>query len=144
MGRGNYQFFAPEMNAAAGARLEQALRRALEKGEFELHYQPKVLVSTGQVHAMEALLRWRSPERGLVPPNDFIPVCEEIGLIIPLGAWVLREACRQNRAWQQAGLPPLRVAVNLSAYQFGRRTCPSSWPACWRKRAWPRPAWSSK
>jgi diguanylate cyclase (GGDEF)-like protein len=123
MGRGNFQFFAPEMNAAAGARLllEQALRRALENDEFELHYQPKVDVASGEVHAMEALVRWRSPERGLVPPDEFIGVAEEIGLIIPLGAWVLREACRQNRAWQLAGLPRLRVAVNLSAYQFRQK-----------------------
>jgi diguanylate cyclase (GGDEF)-like protein len=126
MGRGNYQFFAPEMNAAAGARLklEQALRRALDNGEFELHYQPKVDVASGEVHAMEALVRWRSPERGLVPPAEFIAVSEEIGLIIPLGAWVLREACRQNRAWQLAGLPRLRVAVNLSAYQFRQPNLP--------------------
>jgi diguanylate cyclase (GGDEF)-like protein len=126
MGRGNYQFFAPEMNAAAGARLalEQALRRALDKGEFELHYQPKVDVASGEVHAMEALVRWRSPERGLVPPGEFIAVSEEIGLIIPLGAWVLREACRQNRAWQLAGLPRMRVAVNLSAYQFRQQNLP--------------------
>lgn len=125
-GRANYQFFAPEMNAAAGERLqlEQALRRALEKNEFALHYQPKVDVATGNLLAMEALVRWNSPERGLVPPNDFIGVSEEIGLIIPLGAWVLREACRQNRAWQDAGLPPMRVAVNLSAYQFRQKDLP--------------------
>ncbi|SFU53710.1 putative bifunctional diguanylate cyclase/phosphodiesterase [Pseudoduganella namucuonensis] len=126
MGRANYQFFAPEMNAAAGARLalERDLRRALEHGEFELHYQPKVNVAGGEVVAMEALLRWRSPERGLVPPNDFIPVAEEIGLIIPLGAWVLRAACRQNRAWQLAGLPGMRMAVNLSTYQFRQKDLP--------------------
>ena len=126
MGRANYQFFAPEMNAAAGARLllEQALRRALENEEFELHYQPKVDVASGDVVAMEALVRWRSPERGLVPPGEFIPVSEEIGLIIPLGAWVLRAACAQNRAWQLAGLPRMRVAVNLSAYQFRQKDLP--------------------
>ena len=126
VGRANHQFFAPEMNAAAGARLEleQSLRRALENEEFELHYQPKVDVVSGEVVAMEALLRWRCPQRGLVPPNDFIGVTEEIGLIVPLGAWVLREACRQNRAWQIAGLPRLRVAVNLSAYQFRQKDLP--------------------
>jgi len=126
MGRANFQFFTPQMNAAAGARLalERDLRRALDQGEFELHYQPKVDVASGAVHAMEALVRWRSPERGLVPPNDFIPLAEDIGLIIPLGAWVLREACRQNCAWQRAGLPPLRVAVNLSAYQFAQSNLP--------------------
>lgn len=126
MGRANHQFFAPEMNAAAGERLrlEQALRRALENKEFELHYQPKINIVSGAVVAMEALVRWRSPERGLVPPNEFISVAEEIGLIIPLGAWVLREACLQNRAWQLAGLPHLRVAVNLSAYQFRQKDLP--------------------
>lgn len=126
MGRAHYQFFAPEMNAAAGARLqlEQALRRALELNQFELHYQPKVDVASGKLIAMEALVRWNSPERGMVPPAEFIAVSEEIGLIIPLGAWVLREACRQNRAWQQAGLPQMRVAVNLSAYQFRQKDLP--------------------
>ncbi|WP_349292119.1 EAL domain-containing protein [Noviherbaspirillum sp. L7-7A] len=126
MGRANFQFFTPQMNAAAGARLalERDLRRALDLGEFELHYQPKVDVASGAVQAMEALVRWRSPERGLVAPNEFIPVAEDIGLIIPLGAWVLREACRQNRAWQLAGLAPLRVAVNLSAYQFAQNNLP--------------------
>ena len=126
VGRGNHQFFAPEMNAAAGARLEleQALRQALARGEFELHYQPKVDVASGAMVAMEALVRWRSPTRGLVPPNDFIGVAEEIGLIIPLGAWVLRTACEQNQAWQQAGLARLRVAVNLSACQFRQKDLP--------------------
>lgn len=126
MGRANHQFFAPEMNAAAGERLqlEQALRRALENKEFELHYQPKINIVSGAVVAMEALVRWRSPERGLVAPNEFISVAEEIGLIIPLGAWVLREACLQNRAWQLAGLPHLPVAVNLSAYQFRQKDLP--------------------
>jgi diguanylate cyclase (GGDEF)-like protein len=126
VGRGNHQFFAPEMNAAAGARLqlEQALRLALERKEFELHYQPKVDVATGAVVAMEALVRWRSPTRGLVPPYEFINVAEEIGLIIPLGAWVLRAACEQNQAWQDAGLARLRVAVNLSAYQFRQKDLP--------------------
>jgi diguanylate cyclase (GGDEF)-like protein len=126
VGRGNHQFFAPEMNAAAGARLqlEQALRLALERKEFELHYQPKVDVASGEVVAMEALVRWRSPTRGLVPPYEFISVAEEIGLIIPLGAWVLRAACEQNQAWQNAGLARLRVAVNLSAYQFRQKDLP--------------------
>ncbi|HEX8611752.1 MAG TPA: EAL domain-containing protein [Telluria sp.] len=125
-GRANHQFFAPEMNAAAGARLEleRALRQALDNQHFELHYQPKVDVASGEVVAMEALVRWRCPQRGLVPPNDFIGVTEEIGLIIPLGAWVLREACRQNRAWQLGGMARLRVAVNLSAYQFRQKDLP--------------------
>ena len=116
----------PEMNAAAGERLllEQQLRRALENNEFELHYQPKMNVVSDAVVAMEALVRWRSPERGMVSPADFIPVAEETGLIIPLGAWVLREACMQNRAWQLAGLPHMRVAVNLSAWQFRQKDLP--------------------
>ncbi|NHZ43465.1 EAL domain-containing protein [Massilia sp. CCM 8693] len=126
VGRANHQFFAPAMNAAAGARLalESALRLALEHQQFELHYQPKVDVASGAVVAMEALVRWHCPQRGMVPPNDFIGVAEEIGLIIPLGAWVLREACRQNRAWQLAGMAQLRVAVNLSAYQFRQKDLP--------------------
>jgi diguanylate cyclase (GGDEF)-like protein len=126
MGRGNYQFFTPEMNAAANARLdlEKALRRALENREFELHYQPKVDVKTGKVLGMEALLRWRHPERGLVSPADFIPLAEEIGLITPIGAWVLETACRQNIEWQRKGLPKLRVAVNLSAVQFRQQNLP--------------------
>jgi EAL domain-containing protein (putative c-di-GMP-specific phosphodiesterase class I) len=120
MGRNNYQFFTPEMNIAATARLEldKSLRRALDNGEFELHYQPKVNVKSGEMFAMEALVRWRHPQKGLISPAEFIPVAEEIGLIIPLGAWVLSTACRQNRQWQRAGLPPMRVAVNLSAVQF--------------------------
>lgn len=126
MGRAHYQFFAPEMNAAAGERLllEQQLRRALENNEFELHYQPMIDVASDTVVAMEALVRWRSPERGLVSPGEFIPVAEETGLIIPLGAWVLRAACLQNRSWQLAGLPHLRVAVNLSACQFRQKDLP--------------------
>lgn len=126
MGRGNYQFFTPQMNAAASARLalEKALRRALDQQEFELHYQPKVDVKSGAVMGMEALLRWRHPERGLVPPAEFIPLAEEIGLIGPIGAWVLQTACRQNREWQRIGLPKLRVAVNLSAVQFRQQNLP--------------------
>jgi diguanylate cyclase (GGDEF)-like protein len=119
-GRGAYQFFAPAMNAFARDRLEleNGLRRALEQREFVLHYQPKVDVRTGRVDSAEALVRWRHPTRGLVPPLDFVPLAEETGLIIPIGEWVIREACRQAYAWQAAGLRPLRVAVNLSAKQF--------------------------
>jgi diguanylate cyclase (GGDEF)-like protein len=120
MGRNNYQFFTPEMNVVASARLERekSLRRAVENSEFELHYQPKVHVQSGAVFAMEALVRWRNPNKGLIPPAEFIPLAEEMGLIIPLGAWVLMTACQQNKQWQAAGLPLLRVAVNLSAVQF--------------------------
>lgn len=120
MGRNNFQFYQPEMNASAGERLnlERRLRRALRDNEFLLHYQPQVDIVTGQIVGMEALVRWRDPEVGLIPPSSFIPVAEECGLIGPLSEWVLREACRQNKAWQDEGLPPARVSVNLSARQF--------------------------
>ncbi|MCL6635389.1 MAG: EAL domain-containing protein [Peptococcaceae bacterium] len=119
-GRNNYQLYTPAMNARAFERLEleNSLRRALEKGEFVVYYQPKIKMDTGKIVGMEALVRWQHPEKGLVPPADFIPVAEETGLIIPLGEWVLRTACRQNKAWQDRGFPPMRVAVNLSARQF--------------------------
>jgi diguanylate cyclase (GGDEF)-like protein/PAS domain S-box-containing protein len=123
MGRNNYQFYQPEMNATVGARmnLERRLRRALRDGEFLLHYQPQVDMATRQIVGIEALVRWRDPEQGLVSPASFIPVAEESGLIGPLSEWVLREACRQNKAWQNAGLPPARVSVNLSARHFQQR-----------------------
>ena len=119
-GGNNFQCFLPGMNTAAldKVRLESDLRVALEQGEFELHYQPKVNTATGQMHGAEALLRWTHPVRGAISPAEFIPVAEECGLIGIIGAWVMREACRQARAWQLAGLPPLRVAVNLSPSQF--------------------------
>ena len=117
MGRNTWQFFQPEMNTSVGARmnLERRLRRALRDGEFQLHYQPQIEMETGQIVGVEALVRWNDPESGLVSPAQFIPVAEESGLIGPLSDWVLREACRQNRAWQRAGLPPVRVSVNVSA-----------------------------
>jgi diguanylate cyclase (GGDEF)-like protein/PAS domain S-box-containing protein len=123
MGRNTFQFYQPEMNASVGARMnvERRLRRALRDGEFLLHYQPQVDLSTGRVVGMEALVRWMDPEHGLVSPASFIPVAEESGLIGPLSEWVLREACRQNKAWQDAGLPPARMSVNLSARQFQQR-----------------------
>jgi diguanylate cyclase len=119
-GRNNYQLFVPSMNAATyeKVRLETDLRVALEQKQFELHYQPKVNTATGVMHGAEALLRWWHPVRGAIPPAEFIPIAEECGLIGNIGAWVVREACRQARAWQVAGLPPLRVAVNLSPSQF--------------------------
>jgi diguanylate cyclase (GGDEF)-like protein/PAS domain S-box-containing protein len=122
-GRNNHQFYTEEMNARAFERLsiETRLRRALENDEFVLHYQPQVDVSTGRIVSMEALIRWNNPVLGLVPPGEFIPLAEETGLIVPIGEWVLHTACAQNKAWQDAGLPPVRVAVNLSARQFRRR-----------------------
>lgn len=117
---GGYRFYSPEMSSIADNRLalETELRRALELEQLELHYQPKVDISTGRVRSAEALIRWRHPTRGLVPPGVFIPLAEETGLIVPIGEWVLRRACRQLRAWIDAGMPPVRVAVNLSAKQF--------------------------
>jgi diguanylate cyclase (GGDEF)-like protein len=123
-GGGSLQFFAPQIDTFGRERLEleNGLRRALAEGQFLLHYQPKVDVRTGRIDAAEALIRWRHPERGLVPPANFIPVAEETGLIIPIGEWVLREACRQAALWQAEGLRPLPVAVNLSAAQFRQGT----------------------
>jgi diguanylate cyclase (GGDEF)-like protein len=119
-GRNNYQLFTPSMNVTTyeKMRLESDMRTALEQKQFELHYQPKVNTATGVMHGAEALLRWWHPVRGAIPPAEFIPIAEECGLIGSIGAWVVREACRQARAWQVAGLPPLRVAVNLSPSQF--------------------------
>jgi diguanylate cyclase (GGDEF)-like protein len=120
MGGDNFQFFSEEMNARSVARLtmERHLRKALENNEFTLHYQPKVSLRSGLITGMEALLRWKNPELGMVSPARFIPLAEETGLIGPIGEWVLRTACMQNRAWQESGLPPLRVAVNVSVRQF--------------------------
>src|SRR6202521_394143 len=119
-GRNNFQFFKAEMNLKAVERqsLEGSLRRALEREEFLLHYQPKVNLDTGEITGVEALIRWRRPDRGLVPPSQFVPIAEDCGLILQIGRWVLREACRQARAWQNAGLPPLPIAVNVSAVEF--------------------------
>ncbi len=121
LGRNNYQFYTPAMNEEAmeRVRIESALRNALERNEFVLHYQPQVNLVSGQVVGMEALLRWQHPELGVVAPSRFITVAEETGLIVPIGAWVMRTACAQTKLWQDAGLGRLRVAVNLSARQFG-------------------------
>ena len=122
-GRNTYRLFTPEMNAFARERLEleNGLRRALVRQEFVLHYQPKVDVRTGSIDSAEALIRWQHPTHGLIAPNDFIPLAEETGLIIPIGEWVLNEACRQAQSWRASGLRPLRVAVNLSAQQFRQK-----------------------
>jgi diguanylate cyclase (GGDEF)-like protein len=120
MGRNNYQYYLPSMNVHTLERLEleSDLSRALERGEFLLHYQPKVEIATGLITGTEALLRWKHPVRGLVPPMDFISLAEETGLIVPIGEWVLATACAQNKIWQDRGLTKLGIAVNLSARQF--------------------------
>jgi diguanylate cyclase (GGDEF)-like protein/PAS domain S-box-containing protein len=122
-GRNNFQFFKVEMNLKAVERqsLEGGLRRALGREEFLLHYQPKVNLDTGEITGVEALIRWQQPDRELVLPAQFVPVAEDCGLIVQIGRWVLREACRQARAWQRAGLPPLPIAVNVSAVEFRDR-----------------------
>jgi diguanylate cyclase (GGDEF)-like protein/PAS domain S-box-containing protein len=120
MGRGTYQFFTPAMSAGLKQRveLEAQLRRALEKGELRLAFQPKVDLASGAISGAEVLLHWSHPELGLVTPANFIPLAEETGLIVPIGEWVLRSACAQAKAWTDAGLPPVAMAVNVSARQF--------------------------
>ena len=121
-GRNSYRFFNEEMNDAVieQATLHAGLRRGLEAGQFALYYQPQIEVATGRLVGAEALIRWNHPDLGLVSPARFIPVAEETGLIVEIGDWVLREACREAARWMALGLPELRVAVNLSALQFKR------------------------
>jgi len=120
IGKNNYQFYSKVLNAEATERLdmENGLRRALARGEFELYYQPKVATRTGRILGAEALLRWNHPERGRVSPAQFIPLCEETGLIIPIGDWIIRTACLQTLDWNRQGYADLRIAVNLSPLQF--------------------------
>jgi len=119
-GRNNFQFYTAAMNSQACELLvlENELHHALQRREFVVYYQPQVNTTTGEITGMEALVRWQHPKFGLVAPDKFIPLAEETGLIVPIGEWVLKTACAQNKAWQDAGLPPLRVAVNLSVRQF--------------------------
>lgn len=119
-GKNTFQFYSAQMDLHSSKllSLESGLRRAIERGELILHYQPKVDAKSTRITGAEALVRWRHPELGLVSPVHFIPLAEETGLIVPLSKWVLREACMQNLAWQQKGLPPMRIAINLSARQF--------------------------
>jgi diguanylate cyclase (GGDEF)-like protein/PAS domain S-box-containing protein len=126
-GRGGFQFYDPSMNARALDRLlmETRLRRALERNEFVLHYQPRVDVLTGRVVGCEALIRWQHPEQGLLPPADFIPLVEDVGLVIPIGEWAIDVACRQSAAWAAAGLGNVPVAVNLASTHLRERALPA-------------------
>ena len=119
-GRQRLQFFKPAMYARAVERqsIEEGLRGGLERHEFALHYQPKINLITGAITGAEALLRWAHPTRGLLLPAHFVPIAEDCGLIVPIGKWVLRQACQQIRAWVEAGLPATTVAVNVSATEF--------------------------
>lgn len=119
-GKNRFEFFTAEMNSAAVHRLqfENQMRQALARQEFVLHYQPQADLDSGNITGVEALVRWQHPELGMVPPVEFIPLAEETGLIVPLGEWILEAACRQAVAWQAAGLPELRMAVNVSVRQF--------------------------
>jgi EAL domain-containing protein (putative c-di-GMP-specific phosphodiesterase class I) len=122
-GRNNYQFFRHEMHARLAERqsLEADLRCALGRNEFLLHFQPKISLQTGQITGAEALIRWLHPQRRMVYPAQFVPVAEECGLILPIGQWVLLEACKQARAWSDAGLGIVPIAVNVSAAEFGAK-----------------------
>ena len=119
-GKNDFRFFTKEVKTQSIERLmlETSLRHALARNEFSLHYQPKVDLTTGQITGVEALLRWTHPEFGMLPPAQFIPLAEETGLIVPIGRWVLKQACAQNMAWQRQGLRPVSMAVNLSPRQF--------------------------
>jgi EAL domain-containing protein (putative c-di-GMP-specific phosphodiesterase class I) len=121
-GKNGFRFFTKDVKTQSIERLmlETGLRHALDREEFALHYQPKVDLQTGQITGVEALLRWIHPDLGVLPPMQFIPLAEETGLIVPIGRWALKEACRQNMAWQHQGLRPVSVAVNLSPRQFSR------------------------
>ncbi len=119
-GKNQYRFYDSSLNPDADATMEikNSLSRALERDEFLIHYQPQVDAQTGRIVGLEALLRWNHTKLGMIPPSSFIPIAEDTGLIVPLGDWILREVCSQSKAWQRDGLPPIRIAVNLSARQF--------------------------
>jgi EAL domain-containing protein (putative c-di-GMP-specific phosphodiesterase class I) len=123
VGRDNFQFYTPELNTKVQEKflLQEELRNAVARSEFVLYYQPQVESRIGRIFAVEALIRWNHPKLGMIPPMKFVPLAEETGLIVSIGDWVLREACRQNKAWQNAGLPPMAVSVNVSARQFRER-----------------------
>ncbi|MBD8500156.1 bifunctional diguanylate cyclase/phosphodiesterase [Paenibacillus sp. CAU 1523] len=122
-GKNSYLFYTPEMNVVTLERLtlEHEMRNALLNNEYELYYQPQVEMNTERIVGMEALIRWNHPHKGRIPPNEFIPLAEESGFIVTLGEWVLEQACFQNKRWQDAGLPPIPVSVNLSVRQFEQK-----------------------
>jgi diguanylate cyclase (GGDEF)-like protein/PAS domain S-box-containing protein len=122
-GKNGYMLHASDMDPIALHKLtiQHEMRKALQNQQFLLYYQPQYDLASGQIVGMEALIRWNHPERGLVPPGEFIPAAEESGIIVPLGDWVIEEACRQNKAWQDAGMPKIPVSVNLSMRQFSQR-----------------------
>ncbi|MFB9330140.1 putative bifunctional diguanylate cyclase/phosphodiesterase [Paenibacillus aurantiacus] len=119
-GKNTFKFFDSNMRIMTGGQLalETAMRRAIEQEQFSLHYQPQMDTQTGKLIGIEALIRWQHPTMGMIPPSRFIPLAEETGLILPIGQWVMKEACRQNKAWQEAGYAPVRMSINLSAKQF--------------------------
>jgi diguanylate cyclase (GGDEF)-like protein/PAS domain S-box-containing protein len=127
-GGNQFQFFVPELEAQANNHLDitSQLRHAVQRNELRLHYQPQVSLASGQIVGLEALVRWQHSAQGLIPPGSFIPIAEETGLIIAISEWVLREACRQVKAWQDEGLPAVRIAVNLSARQFHHTNLPET------------------
>jgi EAL domain-containing protein (putative c-di-GMP-specific phosphodiesterase class I) len=127
IGRNNFQFYTTSLNTRSAEKLllESDLRRALERREFVLHYQPKVGTRDGRLEGFEALIRWKKADGSIVPPGAFIPLLEESGLIVEVGAWVVRAACAQLREWQRAGLQPVPIAVNVSAKQFLRTDLPA-------------------
>ncbi len=119
-GRNNYQFYKESLNAAVLERfsIEQDLKHAMEREEFVLHYQPLIELSTRKIIGAEALIRWMHPQKGMIPPDKFIPLAEESGLIVEINKWVIQTACKQNKHWRESGFTPIRIAVNLSGYQF--------------------------
>ncbi|MGJ7913001.1 sensor domain-containing protein [Neobacillus sp. LXY-1] len=126
LGKNNYQFFNDSLENDSKNELdyERELRKALERNEFVLYYQPQINMETNEIIGAEALIRWQHPEKGMIPPAEFIPIAEESGLIIPIGEWVLKSACLQNKKWQEEGMPPFTMAVNISAKQFFQSNLP--------------------